>query len=137
MEPNILAFCCYWCSYTSADLAGVNRSTYPSNVRIQRYRCTGQIPPDHVLRAFEYGADGVIVTGCRLGDCHYVSGNYKERRRMVVIKTILDTLGLESDRVWLRWIAASDVPKFAATINEVTEEVKKLGPNPIGNAWSV
>jgi F420-non-reducing hydrogenase iron-sulfur subunit len=136
-EPTIVGYLCNWCTYAAADVAGSSRLQYPHNIRAIRVMCSGSVDPLYILRALFSGADAVLVSGCRPGDCHYVSGNYKERRRMVVLKTILDTLGLESDRVWLRWVAASEVPKFAATMNEVSAEVKKLGPNPIGSAWSV
>lgn len=136
-EPTIVGYFCNWCTYAAADVAGSSRLQYPHNIRAIRVMCSGSVDPMYILRALFSGADAVLISGCRPGDCHYVSGNYKERRRLVLMKTILETLGLESERVWLRWIAASDVPKFAATMNEITEEVKKLGPNPIGSAWSV
>ena len=136
-EPTIVGYFCNWCTYAAADVAGSSRLQYPHNIRAIRVMCSGSVDPMYILRALFSGADAVLISGCRPGDCHYVSGNYKERRRLVLMKTILETLGLESERVWLRWIAASDVPKFAATMNEITDEVKKLGPNPIGSAWSV
>ena len=134
MEPNILALCCYWCSYTSADLAGVNRSSYPPNVRIQRYRCTGQIPLDHVLREFESGADGVIVTGCCLGDCHYVSGNEKAKERLERLQKILDSLGIGRERLRLEWITASEGDRFAQEMRDFTKHIKELGPSPLKTA---
>lgn len=135
-EPTIVGYFCNWCTYAAADVAGSSRLQYPHNVRGIRVMCSGSVDPLYILRPLFSGADGVLVSGCRPGDCHYVSGNYKERRRMVVVQTILETLGLESGRVWLRWVAASESPKFAETIREVTEGIKKLGPNPIGSAWS-
>jgi F420-non-reducing hydrogenase iron-sulfur subunit len=135
-EPTIIAYLCNWCTYAAADVAGSSRLQYPHNIRAIRVMCSGSVDPLYILRALFSGADGVLISGCRPGDCHYVSGNYKERRRVVVVKTILETLGLDSERVWLRWVAASEVPKFAATMNEITEEIKKLGPNPMGSAWS-
>jgi len=131
METNILVFCCYWCSYTSADLAGVNRNSYPSNVRIQRYRCTGQIPADHVLRAFEYGADGVVVTGCRLGDCHYVSGNEKAKGRLEHLQKILEALGIGGERLRMEWMTAAEGDRFASVMREFTRSIEELGPSPL------
>jgi len=127
-EPNILAFCCYWCSYTSADLAGVNRSGYPAGVRIQRYRCTGQISPDHILRAFEYGTDGVVVTGCRLGDCHYVSGNEKAKERLEHLQQLLDMLGIGGERLRMEWLSAAEGDRFALVMREFTKQIEELGP---------
>jgi len=99
--------------------------------------CSGSIDPVYVLRALLGGADGIILGGCPPGDCHYVSGNYKARRRMTILKTILSTLGLEKDRVWVRWISAAEGAKFARTMNAVTQEIRKLGPNPMKSDWSI
>jgi len=99
--------------------------------------CSGSVDPVYILRALLSGADGVIVGGCPPGDCHYVSGNYKARRRMAILKIILNTLGLEDERVWVRWISAAEGPKFARTMNEVTQAIKKLGPNPTKSYWSI
>ena len=136
-EPVIVGFFCNWCTATAADLAGTTRMQYPPNVRPIRTMCSGSVDPVYVLRALLGGADGVIVGGCPPGDCHYVSGNYKARRRMAILKTILATLGLEDDRVWVRWISAAEGAKFARTMNEVTQTIKKLGPNPIKNDWTI
>jgi len=136
-EPVIVGFFCNWCTATAADLAGTLRMQYPANIRPIRTMCSGSVDPVYILRALLGGADGVIVGGCPPGDCHYVSGNYKARRRMAILKTMLDTLGLEDDRVWIRWISAAEGPKFARTMNEVTESIKKLGPNPLGKDWSI
>ncbi|MBA7629873.1 hypothetical protein ES703_37380 [subsurface metagenome] len=136
-EPVIVGFFCNWCTATAADLAGTTRMQYPPNVRPIRTMCSGSVDPVYVLRALLGGADGVIVGGCPPGDCHYVSGNYKARRRMAILKTILATLGLEDDRVWIRWISAAEGAKFARTMNEVTQTIKKLGPNPIKSDWSI
>ena len=136
-EPVIVGFFCNWCTATAADLAGTTRMQYPPNVRPIRTMCSGSVDPVYVLRALLGGADGVIVGGCPPGDCHYVSGNYKARRRMAILKTILSTLGLEDDRVWIRWISAAEGAKFARTMNEVTQTIKKLGPNPIKSDWSI
>ena len=136
-EPVIVGFFCNWCTATAADLAGTTRMQYPPNVRPIRTMCSGSVDPVYILRALLGGADGVILGGCPPGDCHYVSGNYKARRRMAILKTILSTLGLEDDRVWIRWISAAEGAKFARTMNEVTQTIKKLGPNPMKSDWSI
>ena len=136
-EPVIVGFFCNWCTATAADLAGTLRMQYPPNVRPIRTMCSGSVDPVYVLRALLGGADGVIVGGCPPGDCHYVSGNFKARRRMAILKATLSTLGIEQERVWIRWISAAEGPKFARTMNEFTEAIKKLGPNPIGKDWSI
>ncbi len=136
-EPVIVGFFCNWCTATAADLAGTTRMQYPPNVRPIRTMCSGSVDPVYILRALLGGADGVILGGCPPGDCHYVSGNYKARRRMAILKTILATLGLEDDRVWVRWISAAEGAKFTRTMNEVTQTIKKLGPNPIKSDWSI
>jgi F420-non-reducing hydrogenase iron-sulfur subunit len=99
--------------------------------------CSSSVDNTYIVKALLNGADGVLVAGCHPGDCHYVSGNYKARRRITLLKSILDTLGLENDRVWLRWIGADEGQKFANTVKEMTEELKKLGPNPMGENWSL
>ena len=136
-EPVIVGFFCNWCTSTAADLAGTTRMQYPPNIRPIRTMCSGSVDPVYILRALLSGADGVIVGGCPPGDCHYVSGNYKARRRMAILKTILATLGLEDERVWVRWISAAEGPKFAKTMNEITQAVKKMGPNPMKSDWSI
>ncbi len=136
-EPVIVGFFCNWCTATAADLAGTIRLQYPPNVRPIRVMCSGSIDPVYILRTLFSGADGVIVGGCPPGDCHYVSGNYKARRRMAILKTVLATLGLEDNRVWIRWISAAEGAKFAKTMNEFTQTIRKLGPNPIKSDWSV
>ena len=136
-EPVIVGFFCNWCTATAADLAGTTRLQYPPNVRPIRTMCSGSVDPVYVLRALLNGADGVIVGGCHPGDCHYVSGNYKARRRIAALKTILNTLGMDADRVWFRWISAAEGPKFAATMREVTAEMKKKGPSPLREYWSI
>ena len=136
-EPKIVGFLCNWCSYAGADLAGTSRIQYPPNVRIIRVMCSGSVDSMYILRALLEGADGVFVGGCHPGDCHYIDGNYKARRRMVLLENILGTLGLEKERVWLRWISASEGQKFADTMKEMTEAVRKLGPNPIAKHWNL
>ncbi|MDY6906982.1 MAG: hydrogenase iron-sulfur subunit [Chloroflexota bacterium] len=135
-EPTIVGFLCNWCTYTAADLAGTTRMQYPPNIRPIKTMCSGSVDPVYVLRAYLSGADGVLVGGCHPGDCHYVSGNYKARRRMTALKSILDTLGLEGERVTLRWISAAEGKKFADTVTEFTGELKKQGPNPVKKYWS-
>jgi len=136
-EPVIVGFFCNWCTSTAADLAGTSRMQYPANVRPIRTMCSGSVDPVYILKALLSGADAVIVGGCEPGDCHYVSGNYKTRRRITALKTILSTLGLDDDRVWLRWISASEGAKFAETMKEITDEMKKKGPSPLKEQWTV
>lgn len=131
-EPKIVAFLCTWCTYAGADLAGTSRIQYPPNVRIIRLMCTGALDPIYVVRALTEGADGVLIGGCHPGDCHYLNGNYKARRRVAVLKTILEKTGLGRDRVRLRWISASEGHLFAKTVREFVEKLKRLGPNPLG-----
>jgi F420-non-reducing hydrogenase iron-sulfur subunit len=136
-EPLIIAFCCNWCSYAGADLAGVSRLQYPPNVRIIRVLCSGRIEPDYVLRTLELGADGVLVAGCHPGDCHYISGNLKAEIRFKMLVKLLDLLGINPKRARLEWISASEGPKFAGTITEFVEEIKELGPNKFKNAKNI
>ena len=136
-SPKILAFLCNWCSYAGADLAGTSRMQYPPNVRVIRIMCSGALDPVYVVRALMEGADGVLIGGCHPGDCHYINGNYKARRRVAMLKTILEELGLEKDRFWLRWISASEGQRFAHTIQEIVDTVQSLGPNPLKKEWAV
>lgn len=128
-EPRVIAFCCNWCSYAGADLAGVSRLQYPPNVRIIRVLCSGRIEPDFVLRTLELGADGVLVAGCHPGDCHYISGNLKAEKRFKMLEKLLVLLGIDTRRARLEWISASEGPKFANTITEFVEQIKELGPS--------
>jgi len=130
-EPIIVAFVCNWCTFTAADLAGTSRQKYPPNVRLIRMMCSGMVDPKYVLKAFFEGADGVLIGGCHPGDCHYINGNYKARRRIALMKAVLAQYGLEEDRLWLRWIGASEGNVFAETIREMTEKVKALGPTEL------
>jgi len=136
-EPIIVAFLCNWCTYTGADLAGTSRIQYPPNVRIIRLMCSGAVDPVYVLKALLDGADGVLIGGCWPGDCHYQTGNYKARRRVAILKETLKQMGLEEDRLWLRWISASEGQLFADTITEMTAAIKKMGPNPMKREWAV
>ena len=136
-EPRIVAFLCNWCTYTGADLAGTARIQYPPNVRIIRLMCSGQLDPIYVAKAMLEGADGVLIGGCHPGDCHYQSGNYKARRRVAIIHQVLDQLGCDPDRVWLRWISASEGQVFADTVTEMVEMLREKGPSEFRGAWSI
>ncbi|MCK4242048.1 MAG: hydrogenase iron-sulfur subunit [Dehalococcoidia bacterium] len=127
-EPKIVGFCCNWCSYRGADMAGTARIKSAPNVRIVRVMCSGRVDPVFVLKAFEQGADGVLILGCHPGDCHYVEGNYKTARRVPLLKKMLDQLGIEDERVRLDWVSASEGARFASIVNEMTAKVKELGP---------
>lgn len=127
-EPKIVAFLCNWCSYAGADLAGVSRLQYPPNIRIIRVPCSGRVNPLFIMRALRQGADGILVSGCHPGDCHYLSGNYYARRKFTLINSLLDHLGVEKGRVQFSWVSASESIKFAQLIKEVTESVRALGP---------
>ncbi len=128
-EPKIIAFLCNWCSYAGADLAGVSRFQYPPNVRIIRVPCSGRVNPLFILKALYEGADGVLVSGCHPGDCHYQSGNYYARRRLEVFQKILDFVGLNPARFKMAWVSASEGAQFAQLVREFTAEVKEAGPN--------
>ncbi|MBA7606728.1 hypothetical protein ES703_13878 [subsurface metagenome] len=129
-EPLIIGFCCNWCSYAGADLAGTSRMQYPTNVRIIRVMCSGMVHPNLVIDALTKGADGVIICGCHIGDCHYIDGNLKAEKRADAIKLMLEDFGIEDERFRLEWISASEGPKFAQVMTEFTETIKKLGPSP-------
>jgi len=130
-EPQILVFCCNWCSYAGADLAGVSRFQYPPNIRIVRVMCSGRVEPTFILNAFKNGIDGVLITGCHIGDCHYISGNEYAQVRMEHLKKLLKSLGIEEDRFRLHWISASEGKQFAELISDFTDTVKKLGESKI------
>lgn len=127
-EPRVVALVCNWCTYLGADLAGTNRLEYPANVRIVRAPCTGRIDFNLVVKAFEGGADAVAVSGCHPGDCHYTSGNYHARRRWMMFRPLLDTLGIDLERVHFAWISAAEGKKWAQFVTEVTEQTRQLGP---------
>lgn len=130
-EPRIVVFACNWCSYAGADLAGVSRMHYPPTVRIIRVMCSGRFDPDFALRAFEKGADGVLVLGCHPGDCHYLEGNLKAERKADMTARLLDALGIDPARFRLEWVSASEGAKFADIVKGFTETLEKLGPNPL------
>jgi F420-non-reducing hydrogenase iron-sulfur subunit len=132
-EPKIVAFCCNWCSYAGADLAGTSRIQYSPNIRVIRVMCSGRVNPLFVLKALSIGADGVLVLGCHPGDCHYIEGNYKTMRRIPLLKKMLKQLGIEEERVRLEWVSASEGAKFAEVTNGFTESVRKLGPSSLGH----
>ena len=127
-EPAILAFVCNWCTYTAADLAGTSRMTQQPNVRLVRMMCSGMVDPKYVIKALLSGADGVLVSGCHPGDCHYINGNYKARRRVRLLNEILAQFGIDKRRVRLTWVGASEGNEFAATVNNFINEIKELGP---------
>lgn len=127
-EPKIIGFFCNWCSYSGADLAGVSRLKLPPNLRIVRTMCSGRVDPAFVLKAFELGADGVLVAGCHLGDCHYSEGNYKTLRRVAMLKQLMKAIGVDERRVRLEWISASEGEKYARVAAEFTATLRELGP---------
>jgi len=126
-EPKIIGFMCNWCCYAGADLAGVSRFRYPPNIRIIRVMCSGRVDPEIILDTFLYGADGVFIGGCHLGDCHYVEGNYYAEKKIEMARRLLKEAGVEPERLRLEWVSASEGELFAATIKEFTEEIKEMG----------
>ena len=127
-EPNIVGFLCNWCTYAGADLAGTSRIQYPPNLKAIRVMCSGRVNPIFVINALQQGADGVLIGGCHPGDCHYERGNFIARRRYAILKNLLEYMGIDPRRVRLAWISASEGNKFAEVVNELTEDIKKLGP---------
>jgi F420-non-reducing hydrogenase iron-sulfur subunit len=132
-EPKIVAFCCNWCSYAGADLAGTSRIQYSPNIRVIRVMCSGRVNPLFVIKALSIGADGVLILGCHPGDCHYIEGNYKTMRRIPLLKKMMKQLGIEEERVRLEWVSASEGAKFAEVTNDFTQSVRNLGPSSLGN----
>ncbi|MBE6657325.1 MAG: hydrogenase iron-sulfur subunit [Ruminococcaceae bacterium] len=128
-RPTVVAFCCNWCSYAGADLAGNNRLSYPADVKIIRVPCSCRVNPMFLLRAFGRGADGVILCGCHPGDCHYTTGNYFTRRRMTALFSMLSYLGIERQRMRVEWVSAAEGAKFAAVMKAFCETVRELGPS--------
>jgi F420-non-reducing hydrogenase iron-sulfur subunit len=129
-QPRIIGFLCNWCSYAAADTAGVSRTKQPPNVDIIRVMCTGRVDPTFVLKAFSLGADGVLISGCHPGQCHYQKGNLYARRRVMALQPFLDAIGIGRDRLRLVWVAAGEAPKMARVMAEFTEEIRQLGPSP-------
>jgi F420-non-reducing hydrogenase iron-sulfur subunit len=130
-EPTIVAFLCNWCTYTAADLAGTSRLVYPANVKIIRMMCSGMVDPKYVVKAFLEGADGVLIGGCWPGDCHYINGNLKARRRVALLHEVTDQFGIDRERLWLRWVAASEGNMFSEIVDEMSSKLREMGPNPL------
>jgi len=133
-EPKIIAFCCNWCTYAAADIAGTSRIHYPANVRIVRVMCSGMVDPMYILKAFEKGADGVLVAGCHEVDCHYLNGPLKCDAMFAKLRRVANTLGLEDERLRREMISTSESPVFAQVIEEMVEQIRKLGPSPLREA---
>jgi F420-non-reducing hydrogenase iron-sulfur subunit len=129
-EPLIIGFCCNWCSYAGADLAGVSRIQYPASLRVIRVMCSGMVHPNLVIDALTKGADGVLVCGCHPGDCHYIEGNLKAEKRADAIRLMLEDFGIETERFRLEWVSAAEAPRFAEVVRDFTDQVKQLGPSP-------
>ena len=127
-EPRILAFCCNWCSYAGADLAGVSRFQYPTNIRIIRVMCSGRIEPNHIFAAFDAGADGVLISGCHPGDCHYISGNLRAEEMVTKLKNAFNIIGFDQRRLRLQWVSASEGQLFAQYIKEFVGLITQIGP---------
>ena len=130
-EPRIVTCCCNWCAYAGADGAGVARLQMPTNFRIIRTMCSARVDPEHVLRAFSKGADGVMILGCHPADCHYIGGNYRARRRIALLRMVLEEYGFDPRRLKLEWVSASEGEKFQKTICEFVDTIKALGPTPL------
>lgn len=129
-NPKIILFCCNWCSYAGADLAGISRLQIDPSFRVIRTLCSARVDPEWIMEAFRLGADGVMVAGCHPGDCHYIGGNYRTRRRMAMLKSLLTQFGLDGQRLQLAWISAGEGEKFASTVNAFVESIRAIGPSP-------
>ncbi len=130
-KPKILGIVCNWCSYAGADLAGSARTQYPPDIRIVRMMCSGRLDPLFIMKAFVDGADGVLVSGCHFGDCHYLEGNYKSAKRMFLLKSVLKDLGVEDKRLRMTFVSASEGAKWAKVVEDVVKTINDLGPSPI------
>jgi F420-non-reducing hydrogenase iron-sulfur subunit len=130
-KPKILAIICNWCSYAGADLAGGARIQYPPDIRAIRVMCTGRIDPLFIMKAFQDGADGVLISGCHFGDCHYLEGNFKAAKRMFLIKSVLKNIGLDDKRIRMTFVSASEGAKWAGVVSDVVNTVTELGPSPL------
>ncbi|GAB7014651.1 hydrogenase iron-sulfur subunit [Methanogenium cariaci] len=130
-NPKIIAIICNWCSYAGADLAGGARIQYPPDVRAIRVMCTGRVDPLFIMKAFQDGADGMLISGCHFGDCHYLEGNYKCAKRMFLVKNLLKNIGLDDNRLRMTFVSASEGAKWGAVMEDVVKTVKELGPSPI------
>ncbi|MGQ9546473.1 MAG: hydrogenase iron-sulfur subunit [Dehalococcoidia bacterium] len=127
-QPKVVGFLCNWCSYAGADMTGTSRMSYPENIRIIRVPCSGRVDPLFVLKCFQRGADGVLVSGCHPGDCHYTEGNYHTRRRFALLREFLDYLGIEKERLRVEWVSASEGQRFAELVADFTSHLATLGP---------
>lgn len=132
-EPKIVGFLCNWCSYAGADLAGTSRIEYPPNIKIIRVPCSGRVNPLFVLKCLMGGADGVLVSGCHIGDCHYSEGNFYARRRFAILKKLFEYLGIDHRRFQMSWVSASEGDKWAKLVKQLVEEIKQAGPNQINS----
>jgi coenzyme F420-reducing hydrogenase delta subunit len=130
-EPEVIAFCCNYCAYAAADLAGSRRMQYPPNVRVIHVPCTGKVEPEQILAAFERGADGVLVAGCLEGGCHFLEGNLRAKRRVVPLQALLDEIGIDGRRLRMVNLSAAMAPVFVERIREIVDTVRELGPNPL------
>jgi len=133
-EPNILGILCNWCTYAGADLAGTSRMQYPPNVRVIRMMCTGRLDPAFVLKALSVGADGVLISGCHIGDCHYLAGNFKSRRRVALLRKLIEEYGYDRERLRMTFVSASEGALWAEVVQDMVNTIKKLGPNPLKQA---
>ncbi len=133
-KPKILVFCCNWCSYAGADLAGISRYQIKPYFRVLRTMCSARVDPEWIMQAFRLGADGVMVAGCHPGDCHYIGGNYRTRRRVAMLRSLLTQFGLDPDRLALEWVSAGEAEKFATTVNGFIDRIVELGPSPYRTA---
>jgi coenzyme F420-reducing hydrogenase delta subunit len=129
-KPKILVFCCNWCSYAGADLAGIGRYQIKPHFRVIRTMCSARVDPEWIMEAFRLGADGVMVAGCHPGDCHYIGGNYRTRRRIAMLRSLLVQFGLDPGRLHLDWISAGEAEKFASSVNDFVDRIIELGPSP-------
>jgi coenzyme F420-reducing hydrogenase delta subunit len=127
-EPKIVGFLCNWCSYAGADLAGTSRVQYPPNIRVIKVMCSGRVNPQFVLKAFQEGADGVLVSGCHPGDCHYLSGNYHARRKLPMLRDLIGFMGIDPKRFQISWVSASEGQKWGEVVTRFTDQIKELGP---------
>ena len=127
-SPRMVGFLCNWCSYAGADMAGTSRMGYPPNIRIIRVPCSGRVDPLLIIKAFQQGADGVLIAGCHPGDCHYVEGNYYARRRLAVFRSLLEYLGIDSRRLRVEWVSAAEGKRFSNVITSFTDDLVELGP---------
>ena len=130
-EPKILGILCNWCTYAGSDLAGTSRIQYPPNVRVIRVMCTGRIDPSFVMEAFSLGADAVLISGCHIGDCHYIAGNYKARRRIALTRKVVEQFGIDPRRLKMTFVSASEGALWAEVVKDMVNTVKKLGPSPV------